>query len=322
MPREMNFLHQGDSVVMHTSDKIYVAGHTGMVGSAIVRRLRELGYRNLVLKTRKEVDLCDYEQVSAFFKQEKPDYVFLAAAKCGGIGDNVAHPVDFLLDNLAIQSNIIKCSHKFKVKKLLFLGSSCIYPKHCPQPMREEHLLSGPLEPTNEAYSIAKIAGIKLCQAYRKQYDCNFITAQPCNVYGPKDNFSQNTGHVIGSLLTKFHEGGDSVTCWGTGVARREFIYVEDLADACLFLMQNYDDGDIINVGSGVDYSIKELADIIKDIVEFEGEVKWDTDKPDGMMKKLLDVSKLENLGWKPKTSLENGLKTTYEYYKLEKKHS
>ena len=209
---------------MHTSDKIYVAGHTGMVGSAIVRRLRELGYRNLVLKTRKEVDLCDYEQVSALFKQEKPDYVFLAAAKCGGIGDNAAHPVDFLLDNLAIQNNIIKCSHKYKIKKLLFLGSSCIYPKHCPQPMREEFLLSGPLEPTNEAYSIAKIAGIKLCQAYRKQYDCNFITAQPCNVYGPKDNFNQAKGHVIGSMISKFHEGGDSVTFWGTGVARREFL--------------------------------------------------------------------------------------------------
>ena len=307
---------------MHTSDKIYVAGHTGMVGSAIVRRLRELGYRNLILKTRKEVDLCDYDQVSALFKQEKPDFVFLAAAKCGGIGDNVAHPVDFLLDNLAIQNNIIKCSHKYKVKKLLFLGSSCIYPKECPQPMKEEYLLSGPLEPTNEAYSIAKIAGVKLCQAYRKQYKCNFITAQPCNVYGPKDNFNQNTGHVIGSLLTKFDTGDDCVTCWGTGDARREFIYVEDLADACLFLMQNYDDGDIINVGSGIDYSIKELADIIKNTVGFEGEVKWDTDKPDGMMRKLLDVSKLENLGWKPKTSLESGVKTTYEYYKLEKKHS
>ena len=188
--------------------------------------------------------------------------------------------------------------------------------------MKEEYLLSGSLEPTNEAYSIAKIAGIKLCQAYRKQYKCNFITAQPCNVYGPKDNFNQNTGHVIGSLLTKFDTGDDCVTCWGTGDARREFIYVEDLADACLFLMQNYDDGDIINVGSGIDYSIKELADIIKNTVGFEGEVKWDTDKPDGMMRKLLDVSKLENLGWKPKTSLESGVKTTYEYYKLEKKHS
>jgi GDP-L-fucose synthase len=307
---------------MNMSDKIYVAGHTGMVGSAIVKRLKEIGYRNLVLKTRKEVDLSDYNQVSALFKEEKPDYIFLAAAKCGGIGDNATHPVNFLLDNLTIQNNIIKCSHKYKVKKLLFMGSSCIYPKDCPQPMKEEYLLSGPLEPTNEAYSIAKIAGIKLCQAYRKQYKCNFITVQPCNVYGPNDNFDQNTGHVIGSLLTKFDVGDDIVTCWGTGVARREFIYVEDLADACLFLMQNYNNGDIINVGSGVDYSIKELTDIIKDIVGFKGKVEWDTDKPDGMIKKLLDVSKLENLGWKSKTSLEDGIKITYEYYKLEKKHS
>ena len=307
---------------MHTSDKIYVAGHTGMVGSAIVRRLGELGYRNLVLKTRDELDLTSYSQVSSMFKEEKPDYVFLAAAKCGGIGDNVAHPVDFLLDNLAIQNNIIKCSHKHKVKKLLFLGSSCIYPKDCPQPMKEEYLLSGLLEPTNEAYSIAKIAGIKLCQAYRKQYDCNFITAQPCNVYGPRDKFDSTRSHVIGALLSKFHSAKKSqtdVTCWGTGTARREFIYVEDLADACVFLMNNYDDRDIINVGSGVDYSIKELSSIIGNVVGFEGEVNWDTEKPDGMMKKLLDVSKLENLGWKATTSLENGLKLTYEYYKLEK---
>jgi len=307
---------------MHTSDKIYVAGHTGMVGSAIVRRLGELGYRNLVLKTRDELDLTSYSQVSSMFKEEKPDYVILAAAKCGGIGDNVAHPVDFLLDNLAIQNNIIKCSHKRKVKKLLFLGSSCIYPKDCPQPMKEEYLLSGLLEPTNEAYSIAKIAGIKLCQAYRKQYDCNFITAQPCNVYGPRDKFDSTRSHVIGALLSKFHSAKKSqtdVTCWGTGTARREFIYVEDLADACVFLMNNYDDRDIINVGSGVDYSIKELSSIIGNVVGFEGEVNWDTEKPDGMMKKLLDVSKLENLGWKATTSLENGLKLTYEYYKLEK---
>lgn len=307
---------------MHTSDKIYVAGHTGMVGSAIVRRLGELGYRNLVLKTRDELDLTSYSQVSSMFKEEKPDYVILAAAKCGGIGDNIAHPVDFLLDNLAIQNNIIKCSHKRKVKKLLFLGSSCIYPKDCPQPMKEEYLLSGLLEPTNEAYSIAKIAGIKLCQAYRTQYDCNFITAQPCNVYGPRDKFDSTRSHVIGALLSRFHIAKKSrtdVTCWGTGTARREFIYVEDLADACVFLMNNYDDRDIINVGSGVDYSIKELSSIIGNVVGFEGEVNWDTEKPDGMMKKLLDVSKLENLGWKATTSLENGLKLTYEYYKLEK---
>lgn len=307
---------------MYMNDKIYIPGHTGMVGSAIVRRLRELGYRNLVLKTRKELDLTDYNQVLSIFKEEKPDYVFLAAAKCGGIGDNIAHPVDFLLDNLEIQNNIIKCAYKHKIKKLLFLGSSCIYPKHCPQPMKEDYLLSGYLESTNEAYSIAKIAGIKLCQAYRKQHKCNFISVQPCNVYGPKDKFDDNAGHVIGALLSKFHLAKKSkteVTCWGTGTARREFIYVEDLAAACIFLMNNYDEYDIINIGSGVDYSIKELSEVIRDVVGFKGVINWDTDKPDGMMKKLLDVSKLEKLGWKSKTSLEDGLKTTYEYYKLEK---
>lgn len=308
---------------MHTSDKIYVAGHTGMVGSAIVRRLRELDYRNLVLKTREELDLMSYSQVSSFFKEEKPDYVFLAAAKCGGIGDNAAHPAEFLIENLQIQNNIIRSSHKNKVKKLLFLGSSCIYPKDCPQPMKEEHLLSGYLEPTNESYSVAKIAGIKLCQAYRQQHGCNFIAVQPCNVYGAKDKFSSSKGHVIGALLDKFHtakNSSDVVTCWGTGTARREFIYVEDLADACIFLMHNYDEHDIINIGSGIDYSIKELAEIIKDVVGYDGEIEWDTSKPDGMMRKLLDVSKLENLGWKTSTSLEHGLKQTYEYYKLEKK--
>ena len=308
---------------MHTSDKIYVAGHRGLVGSAIVRKLRIDGYRNIVLKTRDELDLMNYDQVSSFFKEEKPDYVFLAAAKCGGIGDNAAHPADFLFDNLQIQNNIINCSYKHKVKKLLFLGSSCIYPKECPQPMKEEYLLSGYLEPTNEAYSIAKIAGIKLCQAYRKQHNCNFIAVQPCNVYGPKDKFDSNAGHVIGYLLHKFHsakKSSDHVTCWGTGSARREFIHVEDLADACIFLMHKYDEHDIINIGTGIDYSIKELAEMIKDIVGFDGEIEWDTSKPDGMMRKLLDVYKLQNLGWKASISLEDGLKQTYEYYKLEKK--
>ena len=307
---------------MNSTSRVYVAGNTGLVGSALVRMLHRKGYTNILSSPSSHWDLRRQEDVERFFKLNEPEYVYLAAAKVGGIGANKDYPAHFIYDNLMIQSNIIHAARKFGVKKLLFLGSSCIYPKHCPQPMREEYLLSGPLEPTNEAYSIAKIAGIKLCQAYRKQYDCNFITAQPCNVYGPKDNFSQNTGHVIGSLLNKFHEGGVTVTCWGTGVARREFIYVEDLADACIFLMHQYNDGDIINVGSGVDYSIKELVDIIKDVVEFEGEVKWDTDKPDGMKRKLLDVTKLEKLGWKPQTSLENGLKLTYAYYKLEKKHS
>jgi GDP-L-fucose synthase len=309
---------------MHTSDKIYVAGHKGLVGSAIVRKLREEGFKNLILKTREELDLTDSFAVSEFFEKESPDYVFLCAAKCGGIADNKNNPVDFLQTNLEIQNNVIKYSHKYKVKKLLFLGSSCIYPKECPQPMKEEYLLSGYLEPTNEAYSIAKIAGIKLCQAYRNQHGSNFISVQPCNVYGPLDNFNTNTGHVIGSLLNKFHEASKNnyskVTCWGTGLARREFIYVEDLADACLFLMLNYEESDIINVGPGVDYSIKELAEIIKSITNYSGDIEWDTSKPNGMMRKLLDVSKLTNLGWNATTSLEDGLKLTYSYYKLEVK--
>ncbi len=309
---------------MHTNDKIYVAGHKGLVGSAIVRKLRERGYKNLILKTKSELDLTDSLLVSKFFEKESPDYVFLAAAKCGGISDNLSHPVEFLQTNLEIQNNIIKSSYKNKVKKLLFLGSSCIYPKECPQPMKEEHLLSGYLEPTNEAYSIAKIAGIKLCQAYKKQYGSNFISVQPCNVYGPLDNFDSNFGHVIGSLLSKFHsakkKGQNSVTCWGTGSARREFIYVDDLANACLFLMLNYEESDIINVGPGVDYSIKELSEIIKSVTEYSGNIEWDTAKPDGMMCKLLDVSKLTNLGWNTTTSLEDGLKLTYSYYKLEVK--
>lgn len=309
---------------MKIEDKIYVAGHRGLVGSAIVRKFRESGYRNLVLKTKSELDLTDYVSVKKFFEKEKPDYVILAAAKCGGIGSNSKYPVDFLETNLQIQNNIIKSSHLNKVKKLLFLGSSCIYPKECPQPMKEQYLLSGHLETTNEAYSIAKIAGIKLCQAYKKQYGDNFISVQPCNVYGPLDKFDAESGHVIGSLLTKFHKAkianNPSVTCWGTGSARREFIYVDDLADAILFLMNHYDDSEIINIGSGIDYSIKELAGIISSVVQFSGEIVWDTTKPDGMMRKLLDVTKLNDLGWSSSTSLEDGLKLTYAYYKTEVK--
>lgn len=309
---------------MKSEDKIYIAGHKGLVGSAIVRKLRSSGFKNLVLKTRKELNLTDYSSVKNFFEHEKPDYVILAAAKCGGIGSNSKYPVNFLEENILIQNNVIKCSHLNKVKKLLFLGSSCIYPKDCPQPMKEEYLLSGHLEETNEAYSIAKIAGIKLCQAYRKQHGDNFISIQPCNVYGPLDKFDQEAGHVIGSLLTKFHRSKvsnlSSVTCWGSGSARREFIYVDDLADAILFLMENYNDPEIINVGSGVDYSIKELADIICNIVEFSGEIIWDSTKPDGMMRKLLDVTKINDLGWTSTTSLEDGLKLTYSYYKTEAK--
>ena len=309
---------------MITTDKIYVAGHNGLVGSAIVRALREQGYKNLVLKTRKELDLLNPVAVEKLFQSEKPDYVFLAAARCGGISDNIKHPVEFLKENLDIQNNIIHNSHIYKVKKLLFLGSACIYPRECEQPMREEFLMSGPLEPTNESYSLAKIAGIKLCQAYAKQCGDNFICAQPANVYGPKDNFNPESSHVIGGLISKFYgakrmETG-KVECWGTGSARREFIFVDDLADALIFLMQNYDDPEIINVGVGKDVSIKELVAHLIDVVEYDGEIIWDTDKPEGMPKRLLDVSKLNSLGWEAKTSLDQGLKLTYEYYKMEVK--
>jgi GDP-L-fucose synthase len=309
---------------MKNEESIYVAGHKGLVGSAIVRKLRQAGYKNLILKTKDQLDLSDSSSVKKFFEKEKPDYVILSAAKCGGIGSNSKYPVDFLENNLNIQNNVIKYSHLNKVKKLVFLGSSCIYPKECPQPIKEEYLLSGYLEPTNEAYSIAKIAGIKLCQAYRRQYGDNFISIQPCNVYGPLDKFDPENGHVIGSLITKFHKAKNSnsksISCWGTGNARREFIYVDDLAEAVLFLMENYNDGDIINVGSGIDYSIKDLAEMISDIVGFSGEILWDSSKPDGMMKRLLDVTKLTNVGWKTSTSLEDGLKLTYAYYKTEVK--
>jgi len=309
---------------MHTNDKIFVAGHKGLVGSAIVRSLREQGYRNLLLVKSEDLDLRDEETTLKFFKETKPDYVFLAAAKCGGIKDNIEHPVQFLQDNLKIQSSVISASHKTDVKKLMFLGSACIYPKQCEQPIKEEYLLSGYLEPTNEAYSLAKIAGIKLCQAYNKQYGTNFISVQPSNVYGPKDNFHPETSHVIAGLIRRFHEakvsGKERIECWGSGSARREFIYVEDLADALIFLMNHYDDSEIINVGVGRDVSIKELVAHIVDVVGYEREVGWDTSKPEGMKQRLLDTTKLTNLGWKPQTSLDNGLFLTYEYFKLEEK--
>lgn len=309
---------------MHTSDKIYVAGHNGLVGSAIVRTLRENGYKNILCRSRKELDLTNESAVADFFRKEKPDYVFLAAARCGGIKDNINYPVQFLEDNLKIQNNIIHHSHFANVKKLMFLGSACIYPKECQQPIKEEYLLSGYLEPTNEAYSLAKIAGIKLCQAYRKQYGCNFISVQPSNVYGPRDNYDPESSHVIAGLIHRFHvaknKNQKEVVCWGSGSARREFIFVEDLADALIFLMQNYDDGDIINVGVGRDISIKELVAHIVDVVEYKGEISWDLSKPEGMKQRLLDTTKLKNLGWEPKTSLDEGLRLAYEYFKLEVK--
>ena len=305
---------------MKSDSRIYVAGHKGLVGASLVRKLREDGFTNLLLKTRSELDLTKSEDVLNFFKDEKPEYVFLCAARCGGIGDIKEHPVEHLQDNLEIQNNVIKSSHKTKVKKLLFLGSANVYPQNSPQPIKEEDLLSGYLEPISESYSLAKIAGVKLCQAYRKQYDCNFISIQPCNIYGPLTKFNKGAG-VIGSLIDKFHHAKEqslpSIVCWGSGIARREFLYVEDLVDACVFLMQNYDEYDTINVGSGSDHSIREIAYLIKTVIGYEGSLEWDGSQPDGMLRKLLDSTKLSKMGWTPSIPLKDGLKMTYEYYKL-----
>ena len=307
---------------MDSNSKIYVAGNRGLVGSGIVRMLKRRGFNNILSSPSSNWDLRRQEEVERFFKLNKPEYVFVVAAKVGGIGANIEQPAVFLYDNLMIQSNIIDAAYHYGVKKLVFFGSSCIYPKECPQPMKEEHLLSGYLEPTNEPYSIAKIAGIKLCQAYKKQYGCNFISIQPCNVYGELDNFDRSSGHVIGSLLNKFHSAklnkDPFVTCWGSGTARREFIHVNDLANASIFLMENYNDPDIINVGSGIDYTILEIAELIKKIVGYGGNIKWDTSKPTGVARKLLDFTKLSNLGWKSSITLEEGLESTYKHYNME----
>lgn len=309
---------------MNLDSKIFVAGHLGLVGSAIVRSLREQGYKNLVLATRKDLDLRNESAVLKFFKETKPDYVFLSAAKCGGIKDNIEYPVQFLEDNLKIQGNVISSSYQSGVKKLMFLGSACIYPRECENPIKEEHLLSGYLEPTNEAYSIAKISGIKLCQSYNKQYGTNYISVNPCNVYGPRDNFNPESSHVIAGLIRRIHEAKKNkkefVECWGTGNARREFIYVEDLAEALIFLMNHYDESEIINVGVGKDVSIKELVGHLVDVIEYTGEIKWDTTKPEGVKQRLLDVKKIIDLGWEPKTPIDLGLKLTYEYFKLGEK--
>lgn len=299
--------------------RTYVAGHRGLVGSAIVRRLEGDGFENLIVRTRKEVDLTDPRAVHMFFETEKPEYVFLAAAKVGGILANATYPVDFLRDNLAIELNVLHAAHRNRVKKLLFLGSSCIYPKFAPQPMKEEHLLTGGLEPTNEPYAIAKIAGIKLCQAYRKQHGANFISAMPTNLYGPGDNFDLNSSHVLPALIRKFHEakerGEPSVTVWGTGTPRREFLHVDDLADACLFLMDNYSGDESLNIGVGKDVSIAELASLVGDVVGYEGEISYDTSKPDGTPRKLLDISKLNNLGWQARIPLRVGIEQTYRWF-------
>lgn len=304
---------------MNSSDKILIAGHRGLVGSAIVRRLQREGYENLVLRTRREIDLEDQSAVFRLFEEERPNYVFFAAAKVGGILANSTYPADFIRDNLAVELNLIEAAYRSGVEKLLFLGSSCIYPKFAPQPIREEYLLTGALEPTNEWYAIAKIAGIKLCQAYNQQYGTRYISAMPTNLYGPGDNFDLQSSHVLPALLRKFHEakesGAPEVVVWGSGSPRREFLHVDDLADACMFLMQGYESSDIINVGVGEDVSIRELAELIRDIVGYAGELVFDASKPDGTPRKLLDVSRLNNLGWRARTGLREGVEATYEWY-------
>lgn len=298
--------------------KIYVAGSNGMVGSAIVRALRAKGYINLIVKSSKELDLKNQQAVHDFFSQEQPEYVFLAAAKVGGIHANNTYPATFIYDNIMIQSNVIQAAYEFNVKKLLFLGSSCIYPKFAPQPIKEEYLLTGSLEPTNEAYAIAKIAGLKMCQFYKQQYGCNFISAMPTNLFGVNDNFNLENSHVLPALLRKFIEAKQNnkqeVTIWGSGTPMREFLFVDDLAEACLFLMENYNGIETVNIGTGEDVSIKELAETIMKIVGFEGSLIFDASKPDGAPRKLLDVSKINNLGWKHQTNLEEGIQKTLNW--------
>ena len=337
---------------MKQDSKIYIAGHGGLVGSAIIRRLKKAGYGHLVCRSHRELDLTKQNEVEAFFEKEKPDYVYLAAAKVGGIWANDTYPAEFIYTNLAIQTNVIHQAYLHNVKKLLFLGSSCIYPKECPQPMKEEYLLSGYLEPTNEPYAISKIAGIKMCQAYNRQYGTRYVSVMPTNLYGPNDNFNLETSHVLPALVRKFHvaqlavekdwEGikrdeafygpmpsdfknalginevttQPTVTLWGTGAPRREFLHVDDLADACLFLMDGYDGDEIVNIGVGEDLTIRELAEKIAGIVGYHGMWSFDTSKPDGTHQKLLDVSKLKDLGWKPKIDMENGLSRLYEWYR------
>ena len=304
---------------MNKDSKIFVAGPNGMVGSAIVRKLKELGYNNLLLKSKKELDLTNQFQVNHFFHFEKPEYVFLAAAKVGGIKANDDFRADFIYQNIMIQSNIIKASFDNKVKKLLFLGSSCIYPKLCTQPIKEEYLMTGLLETSNDAYAIAKIAGIKMCQDFNKQYGTNYISVMPTNLYGPNDNYDLNNSHVLPALIRKFHEAKienkSSVEIWGTGSPMREFLYVDDLATACHYLMLNYNDSEIINVGTGKDISIKDLAYLIKDVLEYDGEINFNTEMPDGTPRKLLDVSKILDLGWEPVTGLRTGIKKAYRDY-------
>lgn len=311
--------------IIKKSTKIFVAGHRGLVGSAVTRALRKKGFENLILRAHDELDLCDKSSVDEFFGDQKPQYVYLAAARVGGIKANDTYPADFVRDNLLIQTNVIDAAFRFGVKKLLFLGSSCIYPKLCPQPMKEEYLLSGKLEPTNDAYAIAKIAGIIMCKSYNRQHGTNFIAAMPTNLYGPGDNFDLQTSHVLPAMIRKFHEAKlaarSHVELWGTGRPRREFLYVDDLADALLFMMDRFDadpkrpDDLFLNVGVGEDLSIRELAELVKKVVGYDGEIRWNTQMPDGTPQKLLDVSRINALGWRAKTALEEGIQKTYQWY-------
>lgn len=308
---------------MDKNSKIYVAGHRGLAGSAIFRQLENDGYKNLIVKTHSELDLTDFKKVEKFFSEEKPEYVFLAAAKVGGIGDNNAHPAIFIRENLMIQTNVIDNAHKYGVKKLLFLGSSCIYPKFADQPIKESSLLSGELESTSKAYAVAKIAGIVMCQSYTKEYGMNTISVMPSNLYGPNDNFNLETSHVLPALIRKFDDaknnGEKEVVLWGTGSPKREFLYSDDLARACIFLMNSYNSPDILNIGTGEDISIFDLAQIIKKCIGYSGQIVWDKSHPDGTPKKLMDVSKINSLGWKHKIDLEDGIISTYEWYKSNK---
>lgn len=304
---------------MNKKSKIYIAGHRGLVGSAIKRKLEKDGYNNLIFRTKKELNLLDSGKVKNFFQQEKPEYVFLAAAKVGGILANDECSAEFIYQNLVIQNNIIHNSYIFKVKKLLFLGSSCIYPRDCPQPIKEEYLLTGSLEKTNDAYAVAKIAGIKMCQSYNKQYKTNFISVMSTNLYGPNDNFNLESSHVLPALIRKIHEAKvknkKEVVIWGTGLPKREFLHVDDLADACMFLMNNYNDGEIINIGTGENITVLDLAEMIKEIISFAGRITKDTDKPDGTPQKLLDVRKINKLGWYHKITLKKGIADTYKWF-------
>ena len=304
---------------MHKDSRIYVAGHRGLVGSALIRRLESAGFTNILTASRDQLDLRDQSEVSHWFKANQPEFVFLVAGRVGGILANSTYPAEFIYDNMMIHGTVVEAAHRYGTRKLLYLGSSCIYPRQATQPIKEEELLTGPLEPTNEWYAIAKIAGIKLCQAYRKQYGCDFISAMPTNLYGPNDNFDLNSSHVLPALIRKFHDaklsGATEVEIWGTGSPMREFLHVDDLADACVYLMQNYEEDSHINVGTGKDLAIRDLADLVRSVVHPDATLRFDTSKPDGTPRKVLDVSRLAELGWSARTELREGIESTYEWF-------